>query len=61
VSSGHVFLIDLTGETPVYRQKEVELPAIPSKLESTEDLERLAEAIQKTLGSKDPEIKAFLR
>jgi hypothetical protein len=61
MASGQVFLIDLTAETPNYRQKKVELPAIPSKLESAEDVERLAEAIRKGLESQDPEIKAFLR
>jgi hypothetical protein len=61
LSTGQVFLIDLTAETPGYRQKEVGLPAVPSKLETTEDLERLAKAIQETLESQDPEIKAFLR
>jgi hypothetical protein len=61
MSSGQVFLIDLTAETPAYRQKAVDLPAVPSKLESGEDIERLVEGIQKSLGSQDPEIKAFLR
>ena len=61
MTAGRVFLIDLTAETPTYQQKNVELPAIPSQLESTEDVERLAEAIRKSLESQDPEIKAFLR
>jgi hypothetical protein len=61
MSSGRVFLVDLTAGTPAYRQKEADLPAIPSELESTEDLERLAEAIRNSLESQDPEIKAFLR
>jgi hypothetical protein len=61
MTSGQVFLIDLTAETPVYQQKKVELPAIPSTLDSLEDVEQLADAIRKSLGSQDPEIKAFLR
>jgi hypothetical protein len=62
MTSGHVFLIDLTAEAPAYQQKKVvELPAIPSQLESTQDFEQLAEAIRKSLESQDPEIKAFLR
>jgi hypothetical protein len=61
MASGQVFLIDLTAETPTYQQKKVELPAIPSPLESTDDVERLAEATRKSLESQDPEIKAFLR
>jgi hypothetical protein len=59
--SGRVFLIDLGAETPTYQQKKVELPAIPSPLESTDDVERLAETIRTSLESQDPEIKAFLR
>jgi hypothetical protein len=61
LSSGQVFLIDLTAEMPGYRQKKVDLPAISSRLETAEDVERLAEAIRKSLESQDPEIKAFLR
>lgn len=58
---GQVFLIDLTAESPTYQQKKVELPSIPSKIESAQDVERLAETIQKSLERQDPEIKAFLR
>ena len=61
MTSGQVFLIDLRAEPPVYQQMKIELPAIPSKLESTEDAERAAEAIRKSLETQDPEIKAFLR
>jgi hypothetical protein len=61
MTAGRVFLIDLTAETPTYQQKKVELPAIPSRLESTDDVERLGEAIRKSLESQDPEIRAFLR
>jgi hypothetical protein len=61
LTAGQVFLIDLGAETPAYRQKKVELPAIASKLEAKEDVEKLAEAIRSSLESQDPEIKAFLR
>jgi hypothetical protein len=61
ITSGQVFLIDLSDESPVYRQKKLELPAISSKLESPQDVERLAETIRKSLESQDPEIKAFLQ
>lgn len=61
MASGQVFLIDLTDESPVYRQMKVALPATPSKLETTEDAKRAAEAIRTSLESQDPEIKAFLR
>jgi len=61
IAAGQVFLVDLTAEPPVYRQMKVELPAIPTKLETTEDAERAAEAIRKSLESQDPEIKAFCR
>jgi len=61
ITSGQVFLLDLTTEPQVYRQMKVELPAIPSKLETKEDAKRAAEAIRKSLESQDAEIKAFLR
>jgi hypothetical protein len=60
MTSGQVFLIDLTAETPTYQQKKLELPAI-SKLESAQDAEELAEVIRKSLESQDPELRAFLR
>jgi hypothetical protein len=60
MTSGQVFLIDLTADEPTYEQKKVELPAIQSKLETTEDVERLVGAIRKSLESQDPEIKAFM-
>jgi hypothetical protein len=56
-----VFLIDLTAQSPVYQQMKVELPAIPTRLETRENAERAAEAIRKSLESQDPDIKAFLR
>jgi hypothetical protein len=59
--SGRVFLVDLTAEPPVYRQMKVELPAIPSKLETREDTERAAETIRRSLENQNPEIKAFCR
>lgn len=59
--SGRVFLVDLTAESPVYRQMKVELPPTPMRLETKEDAERAAEAIRRSLESRDPEIKAFCR
>lgn len=61
IAAGRVFLLDLTVESPVYQQMKVELPAIPAKLETSEDAERAAEAIRKSLESQNPKIKAFLR
>ena len=61
LASGRVFLIDLTAEMPAYQQREVELPAVPVKPESMQDVERLVELIRKALESQDSEIKAFLR
>ena len=60
ITSGRVFLLDLTTDPQVYRQMNVELPAVPTKLESEEDAERAAEAIRKSLESQDSDIKAFL-
>ena len=60
ITSGRVFLLDLTTNPQVYRQMNVELPAVPTKLESEEDAERAAEAIRKSLESRDSDIKAFL-
>lgn len=59
--SGRVFLVDLTGASTVYRQMKVAVPAIPIRLETKEDAERAAEAIRRSLESRDPEIKAFCR
>ena len=61
LASGRVFLVDLTAETPVYQQKNVNLPAIPFKLDSTADVERLAGMIRKTLEGQDLEMEPFLR
>ena len=58
---GNPFLIDLSDQAPVYHQKKLELPAITTKLESPQDVERLAEVIQKSLESQDAEIKEFLQ
>ena len=61
MTAGRVFLIDLTADAPAYRQKKAELPAIPAKLDTPADVERLADIIRASLESQDPEIKAFLR
>lgn len=61
LSAGRVFLIDLTAETPVYRQKKVELPPITTKLDRAADLRRFAEAVRASLLEGDEEIKGFLQ
>ena len=61
ISAGQVLLLDLTTESPVYRQMKVELPATPTTPVTKEDAERVAEAIRESLETQDPEIKAFLR
>jgi hypothetical protein len=60
IASGRVFLIDLRDESPVYRQRNIELPTIDSPLESTDDVQRLAETIRDRLKGEDAEIRAFL-
>jgi hypothetical protein len=61
LAAGHVFLADLAGDSPTYRQKNINLTVAISPLQSTADVERLAEAILSTLENQDSEIKAFLR
>jgi hypothetical protein len=61
MAAGRLFLIDFASEAPAYRQKKVDLPAIPFKLQTTEDVERLAESVRKSLEGRDPEIETFLR
>jgi hypothetical protein len=61
LSAGRVFLIDLTAETPVYRQKKVELPPITTNLDRAADLRAFAEAIRASLDAGDEEVKGFLR
>lgn len=59
--SGRVFLVDLTTEPKVYRQMQVEMPAIPAKLETNQDAEGVAEAIRQSLENQDRQIRAFCR
>lgn len=61
ISEGRVFLVDLTADPQTYRQFHVELPEIPSKLESRADAERAAKTIRKHLEVTEPEIKRALR
>ena len=58
LSAGRVFLVDLTSESPVYEQKNVELPQITSKMETVEDVERLGESVQQSL-ENDSEVQGF--
>lgn len=61
LTSGRVFLLDLASATPVYDQKNLELPSIHGDLNDPIDVEMLAMRVFKSLAEKDPEIKAFLR
>lgn len=44
-------------EPQIYRQLNVELPAVPADLKSEADAERAAETIRKHLESREPEIE----
>jgi hypothetical protein len=61
LSAGHVFLIDLTAATPTIRQKKLELPPIPAKLETVEEIEQFAETIRASLEKQDAEIGECLK
>jgi hypothetical protein len=61
LAAGRVFLVDLAGQSPAYKQKTLKSSPTVSPLKSPEDVERLAEAILKALESQDEEAKAFLR
>jgi hypothetical protein len=61
LNAGKVFLVDLVGKAPVYIQKNLKLMPSVTPLESPADVERLAEAILRSLESQDAETKAFVR
>jgi hypothetical protein len=61
LNAGKVFLVDLAGQAPVYIQKNLKLTPSVSPLESTADVERLAEAILKSLENQDAETKVFIK
>jgi hypothetical protein len=61
LNAGKVFLVDLAGQAPVYTQKNLKLTSSVAPLESPADVERLAEAILRSLESQDAETKAFVR
>jgi hypothetical protein len=61
LAAGRVFLVDLAGRSPTYKQKTLSSPPMVSPLQSPEDVERLANAILKVLETQDEEAKAFLR
>jgi hypothetical protein len=61
LTAGKVFLVDLASQAPVYIQKNLKPMPSVAPLESSEDVERLAEAILRTLESQDAESKAFIR
>ena len=61
LAAGRVFLVDLAGQSPTYKQKTLNSSPTVSPLQSPEDVERVAEAIVKALESQDEEAKAFLQ
>ena len=61
LKAGRIFLVDLAGQAPIYTQKNLKLWPSVTPLESSADVERLAEAILRSLESQDSEIKAFIR
>ena len=61
LNSGKVFLVDLAGQAPVYIQKNLKPMPSVTPLESPADVERLAEAILRSLENQDAGSKAFIR
>jgi hypothetical protein len=61
LNAGKLFLVDLAGQAPVYIQKNLKLLPSVAPLESPADVERLAEAISRSLENQDAETKAFIR
>jgi len=61
LNAGKVFLVDLAGQAPVYLQKNLKPMPTVTPLESSADVERLAEALLRSLENQDAETRAFLR
>ena len=61
LAAGRVFLVDLDGESPAYKQKSLNRPPPVNPLGGPDDVERLTEAILTDLENQDEETKAFLR
>jgi hypothetical protein len=61
LNTGKVFLVDLAGQAPVYIQKNLKPMPSVTPLESSADVERLPEALFRSLENQDAETKAFLR
>ena len=61
LNAGKVFLVDLAGQAPVYIQKNLKLLPSVTPMGSPTDVERLAEAILRSLENQDAETKAFIR
>jgi hypothetical protein len=61
LNAGKLFLVDLAGQAPVYIQKNLKLLTSVAPMESPADVERLAEAILRSLENQDAETKAFIR
>ena len=61
LNAGKVFLVDLAGPAPAYRQKNLKPMPSVTPLESSADVERLAEALLRSLENQDAETRSFLR
>ena len=61
LNAGKVFLVDLAGQAPVYLQKNLKPMPSVTPLASSADVERLAEALLRSLENQDAGTRAFLR
>jgi hypothetical protein len=61
LNAGKVFLVDLAGQAPVYVQKVLEPTPSITHLESEADVERLAEAILRSLESQEGGFTTVIR
>jgi hypothetical protein len=61
LNAGKVFLVDLAGQAPVYLQKNLKSMPSVTPLASSADVERLVEALLRSLENQDAETRAFLR
>lgn len=61
LAAGRVFLLDLSGAAPVYRQVNVPLPDQRTQLDSLIEVEREAENLAKYLQSQSEQVRAFLQ
>jgi hypothetical protein len=61
LNTGKVFHVDLAGQAAVYIQKNLQSMPSVTPLESSADVERLAETLFESLENQDAETKTFLR